>query len=258
MRFQSYGKSDIGKVRSNNEDSFLIDEEIGLLILADGMGSHNSGEVASRLAVNAIYETMQNFLFNDKKITLEQMDPRWSPQTHQLVWSIRFSNQLIHDTGNTKVEHKGMGTTVEALLLRHNTISIGHVGDSRVYFVRDGRIKQLTEDHSLIAQQIKKGLIHKEFLERLTLQNVLLRAVGIQEKVEIDQIEMEANADDFFLLCSDGLTKMVQDHEMLETVLQLKSPKDVVEHLIDCANKRGGVDNTTVMAARILHGADAA
>lgn len=251
MKLEIFGKSDAGKVRTNNEDGFLIDEEISLFTIADGMGGHNSGEVASKMAVNVICDSMRRFILNGQKAIFGKVNPQLSEHTNQLGSSIRLSNQFIYETARSKTHYQGMGTTVDSALIQKNKISIGHIGDSRIYLVREGVLHQLTQDHSLVAEQVRQGLLTKEEGEKSHLKNILTRALGVDESVEVDLIEMDCYDGDLLIACTDGLNRMVTDEEILNTVRQMKNPKMIVEHLIDLANAAGGMDNITVISAQL-------
>lgn len=251
MKLEIFGNSDVGRKRTNNEDSFKIDEKIGLLVVADGMGGHSAGEVASKMAVETICDSMRRFILNGEKAVLGKINPSFSERTNQLASSIRLSNQIIYESAKAKPQYQGMGTTVDGVWIGKEKISIGHVGDSRVYLVRVGKIHQLTRDHSLVAEQQAKGLITKEEAEQSQMKNILTRAVGVEENVEVDMLETEWYDGDILIACTDGLCKMVRDEQILETVFQMKTPKLTVEHLIDLANVAGGVDNTTVVVAHL-------
>ena len=251
MNFEFYGKSDVGKVRQNNEDHFHIEEKLGLLIVADGMGGHNSGEVASKIAVEVTEDSMRKFIQDGQKVILGKVNPKFSEQANQLASSVRLANQCIFETAKSKPQHQGMGTTIDCFLIQKNKFCVAHVGDSRVYLVREGKLYQVTEDHSLVSDQLRKGLITKEEAGKSHMKNILTRALGVDEGVEVDIYEMDCYAGDLLISCTDGLDKMVTDEQILKTVQEMKTPKMIGEHLIDLANAAGGVDNTTVVVAQL-------
>ena len=251
MRFEAYGKTDVGRLRSNNEDQFLVDADLGLLIVADGMGGHNAGEVASKMAVDVIHDSMRRFAEGGQKTILGKIDPRFNDRTNQLASSVRLSNQFIRESARINPQNHGMGTTVDCVLIQKDRLSIGHVGDSRVYLMRSGQLHHLTEDHSLVEEQVRQGILKREEAERSQLKHILTRALGVDESVEVDLSEVPFYDGDLVLACTDGLMKMVSDEEVLKAVLQMKTPKLIVEHLIDLANVAGGVDNVTVVAAHL-------
>lgn len=249
MKFEVFGKSDVGKVRTNNEDNFKIDEEIGLFIVADGMGGHSSGEVASKMAVDVICDSMRRFILGGQTAIIGKINPQYSERANQLASSVRLSNQFIYETARSKPQHQGMGTTIDSVLIQKNKISIAHVGDSRIYLVRDNKLHQLTQDHSLVGDQVRQGLITKEEAEKSHLKNILTRALGVDETTEVDLVEIDGYNGDILVGFTDGLDKMVSDDEILNTVATMKTPKMIAEHLVDMANASGGVDNTTVVVA---------
>ncbi|MBN1621482.1 MAG: Stp1/IreP family PP2C-type Ser/Thr phosphatase [Endomicrobiales bacterium] len=235
MALEFGAKTDIGTVRSNNEDNFSADEELGLFIVADGMGGHNAGEVASKMATEIITRNMR--IFAKQKSNLAR----------HLVSSIELANQSIYEASRKYAQNQGMGTTVVAGLLRDDTHIIGWVGDSRVYLIRHGNIEQLTLDHSLVQEQISKGLITPEQAEQSEYKNVLTRALGANENVQADVVEIPAFDEDYLVLCSDGLIRTVADEDILKIVKELKEPQSISEKLIDLAKETGGRDNITVI-----------
>lgn len=251
MKVEVFGKTDPGKVRKNNEDSFLVDEQLGLYIVADGMGGHSAGEVASKMAVDVIRDSFQRFIASGStnKI-IGKVNPKFGERTNQLASCVRLSNQFIYESARAKPQHQGMGTTVDALYVQKNKISISHIGDSRIYLFRDGKLKQVTDDHSLVADQVRQGILKVEEAEKSHLKNILTRALGVDETVEVDMVELEAQDKDLFLSCTDGLNKMVSDEDIAKTVIEMKTPKMIAEHLIDLANVAGGVDNVTVTVVK--------
>jgi protein phosphatase len=246
------GISDIGRVRKNNEDCFSMDERLGLFLVADGMGGHASGEVASRMAVEIINETYSRPFKGRKGPLLGNYDPTLTPASNRVLSSIRFANMAIFDAAQRKKEYHGMGTTIVALLIQDETATIANVGDSRIYRIREGLIEQLTEDHSLVYQQLKIGLITEEEARTSKAKNIITRALGVMKNVPIDVDEHVIQEDDRFILCSDGLTDLVKDEEILEIVTNNKEgPSQTCNLLIELANKRGGHDNITVLLVHI-------
>ncbi len=252
MKINLYGKTDIGLNRENNEDNFCIDETMNLFIVADGMGGHASGQVASKIAVDVIKERLQYVL---KKDNIEYyQNPKNSKHANYLVNCIHIANQVIYEAGQKYQQNKGMGTTIAAALIDGNNLIVANVGDSRLYLIRDNTINQLTMDHSLVMEQVRKGLITLEEANKSDMQNVLLRALGNEQTVEVDVSEMPLNNNDYILLCSDGMVRMVNDEKILEVIQELKDPKIICEKLITLANNAGGKDNITVVVANIKKG----
>ena len=234
-----YGsRTDLGKVRKNNEDNLTIDPEIGLFIVADGMGGANSGEVASKMAVDIIRNNLRQHLIKKNEKT---------NYTAHLISSLELANQAIFEASQNYQQNKGMGTTIVAVLSHDKTYTFGWVGDSRIYLVRHNMIQQLTTDHSLVQEQVRKGLIKPEQAEFSEYKNILTRALGIAQNVEAEVLETPAFGNDYLILCSDGLTRGVSDAKMLEVVESLKEPQAISEKLVDLANEAGGKDNCTVV-----------
>ena len=238
MALEYGAKTDLGKVRKNNEDNFTVDPKIGLFVVADGMGGHNSGEVASKIATDIIKNSLNQAL-NNKSAKPDYVK--------HLLSSMQLANQAIFEASQTYNENQGMGTTVVIVLSHDKTYTLGWVGDSRIYLVRHNAIQQLTTDHSLVQEQINKGLIKPEEAEFSQYKNIITRALGIAEKVNADIVETPAFDDDYLILCSDGLTRAVSDENILETVRNLKDPQAICDKLTDMANENGGKDNCTVV-----------
>lgn len=240
------GRTDVGRVRKNNEDNFAIDEGLGLIVVADGMGGHNSGEEASRLAV----ETIVKFARTDG--AGQGSDGKLSPRARQLEGCIKAANELIYEKGRAVPKDAGMGTTVVAALVEDRKVIVAHVGDSRLYRYRKGKLELLTDDHSLVGDQIKRGLITAEEAAKSALQNILTRAVGAEPEVKVDVAEHELLPGDVVVLATDGLTKMLSDDQVAKTIARDSTPAAVVASLVEQACAAGGVDNVTVAAARII------
>ena len=242
------GKSDLGQVRKNNEDCYYLGPEIGLFLVADGMGGHKSGEVASRLACDIISNNIKYKSIDNKAKTIYgEANPSLSNDSNNLLSAVRLANRMIFEAGSNNVQNHGMGTTLVAVLIRDKSYTIAWVGDSRIYLVRHGRIQQITTDHSLVQEQVNKGLISSEQAETSEFKNVLTRALGTSEEVEVDIAETNSFAGDYLLLCSDGLTRMVPDQQILETIKTFVQPEAICDELINIANKAGGRDNITAV-----------
>lgn len=251
MKFEIAARTDVGKKRANNEDQFLIDQDGGLFIVADGMGGHNHGEVASKMAVDVTHDAMKKFMLNGQKTILGKIDPRFSERANQLASSVRLANQFIFESAKSNPKHQGMGTTIDAVLIQKSKVSVAHVGDSRIYLVREGNLRQITQDHSLVADQVRQGLLKQEEAEKSPMKNVLTRALGVDANAEVDLIEADCYNGDVLIGCTDGLDKMVSGGEILKAVQQMKTPKMIAEHLVDLANAAGGIDNVTVVVAQL-------
>ncbi len=245
---QVVGLTNRGLKRTRNEDSFFASAESGLalLVVADGMGGHRAGNVASAIAVGIA----------------EQI---WSELDKTGIPSVKRARKLINtllSEANDKIfieaenesERRGMGTTLTAALLCGNRLTIGHVGDSRAYKVADGQVSLLTKDHSLIGQMIEEGRLKPEEAEKHPQKHVLTRALGVSSDLEVDITELEIDAGSTLLLCTDGLTNMVRDNEILSICNEKSEPALLAEALIDLANSRGGFDNITVVIASGIGG----
>lgn len=251
MKLTAAGSTDPGKVRSNNEDAFHLDVARGLLLVADGMGGHASGEVASRMTVEVIGGYFARAGKGEKTQVGERL-PEWSAETNALASAVRLANMAVFEAAQNAVQWQGMGTTVAAVLVEGRRLCIAHVGDSRVYLIRSGNITQLTDDHSLVSEQVKRDLITKDEAASSSLRNVLTRAVGIGPEVDVDLDELTLADGDILVLCSDGLTGMVSDGDLASVVTAERDPARACSTLIRMANENGGLDNITVIAARIV------
>ena len=241
-------KSDLGLKRKVNEDSFLADESIGLFMVLDGIGGHLAGEVASKLGLNTIKENVIRSI-NDKPLADNQ---NLSREVQILNESLLLANQIIYEAANSQPEYFGMGTTVASLLLGRENIAIAHVGDSRIYLIRENSIERLTEDHSLVMEQLKRGIISAEEAEKSEMKNIITRALGAEELLTPTIDELMPFNNDLFLICSDGLTDLVTDDELLEIILKSRHLFDqAVQNLIDKANVKGGKDNITAILVNI-------
>ncbi len=242
------GVTDVGRVRTNNEDSYRILDT--LFVLSDGMGGEAHGEIASSLAVESIVNYC-NQAKDDSGVTLVTETPdNWSAKTKQLQNAVRAANLAIFDSAQKNHEQQGMGATVTAAWLNDTKLSIAHVGDSRAYLLRSGSLQQLTNDHSLVAEQVRRGIISRQQAEESEMQSVLLRALGAHNEVEVDVDETAIYPGDVLLLCSDGLTRMVTEPEIAGTLQAETDPSAAAQKLIDLANDNGGLDNITAIVAR--------
>jgi protein phosphatase len=251
LAWDFFGRTDPGCVRSNNEDSLGIDADLGLLIVADGMGGHNSGEVASGLAVSTIRDYALRTLGGRKALVAESGDPGGSARCRRLEHFIKAANTVIYEKGCAVPQDAGMGTTVVAVLADESSLSVAHVGDSRLYLFRLGVLRQLTEDHSLVGDQLRRGLITPEAAAHSTLQHILTRAVGAEAEVKVDVAEHPVRPGDVVLLATDGLNKMVSDEELAQVLAREPSTAQVVDTLVDMARRAGGSDNITVICGRL-------
>jgi len=248
VRITSSGMTDVGLKRGHNEDNYLINEELNLFVVADGMGGHAGGEYASAIAVNTVEEIVTSMEVDGAEVS-DATDPVEITR-QRLSHAIRLSGRRIFEKAREQPEYHGMGTTAVVLLLDGKNAFVAHVGDSRLYLLRDGKIEQVTEDHSLIAEKIRHGLITPEEAKSHRMRNVITRSLGYQEDVEVDIQVRAVRRGDQYLLCSDGLSGHVQDAEVGD-LMQRHSPQDAARHLIGLACERGGEDNITTIIARV-------
>ena len=240
-----------GMVRDHNEDAIGSDSDIGLLVLADGMGGYNAGEVASGIAVQTITELASEGANreerNDKDPTTGLMR-----QTIVLRDAVARANKIIYQTAKSQTHCEGMGTTLVAAMFFDNKISIAHVGDSRAYRLREGKFEQITLDHSLLQELVDRGFYSEEEAQRSTNRNYVTRALGVEPTVEVDVNEYDVLPEDVYLLCSDGLSDMVEDEDIHLTISTFNASLDVVgQQLVQLANDHGGRDNISIMMAQI-------
>ena len=244
--------SDTGRKRPHNEDSTASDVTMGFAVLADGMGGYKAGEVASAIAVTSVLNRVRDEIV---KLPTGEVD-EGSGYTYEsllLREAITGANQYIYQTANTEPLCQGMGTTVVSVLFYDNRVSIAHVGDSRLYRLRDGVFEQVTADHSLVQELINRGFFTKEEAVANTPKNLVTRALGIEEEVDVDVQEEPALPGDIYLLCTDGLNDMISDEEIHLTLSKYSA--NLVQagrELIRIANENGGKDNISVILARPL------
>ena len=253
MRFESFGLSDRGLRRHHNEDAFLVRDDLGLAIVADGMGGHAAGEVASDLAVKEVERTVERTAAVSPGEWPEEWDRRLSADANRLMAAIAAAHRSVTDAVEGNIGLRGMGATVVGALLDgpSGKLTIAHVGDSRAYSFRAGELVLLTSDHSWVHEQVIAGLLTEEAARNHPLKNVVTRALGGTQEPLVDVREETARPGDLVLLCSDGLNTMLDDSE-IEVLLQRESDLVRLGHnLVQEANRRGGVDNVTVVLLRV-------
>ncbi len=250
LKVTSCGITDIGRKRPNNEDNYLINDELNLYVVADGMGGHAAGEFASQIAVDTVEEVFLNLGRDEHVAPLNGEVSRDDQIREKLEYAIRLAGRRIYERALDEPEYRGMGTTALAIYMNGNRMFISHVGDSRGYRIRREGIEQLTEDHSLVMEQIKAGLITPEHAKTHRLKNIITRSLGYQEEVEVDTRIETLEPGDTFLLCSDGLSNIVEEDEMHEIVCRLHF-QEAVFQLVEVALDRGGDDNITLILARV-------
>lgn len=251
METQAWCRSNVGRVRKENEDAFIADPDQGIFVVCDGMGGHAAGEVASRTAVEIVAAELRQVIH-----VIRELDAKNKPADRQHVCELldaavqhacKRVNQIAQDTP----EYRGMGTTMSVLVVAGAMGYIAHVGDSRIYMVRGGKPYQLTEDHTVVAEQLKRGLVTAEEAKDAPYRSVLTRAVGIQEYVQVDTLPFEILPADYFILCSDGLSNYVRSEEYMGFLSNFTA-NDVPQKLVDTANERGGRDNITVILVDVV------
>jgi len=251
VQIESGGATHVGRIRANNEDSYRIVAPLNLFVLSDGMGGEAHGEVASALAVETVAAHCTEALTGSLTPFQHPASPELSVETRLLVNAVRLANRKIHEAAQASAEHHGMGATMTAAWVVDRRLSLVHVGDSRAYLFRAGSLMQLTQDHSLVAEQVRKGMLTPQQAENSEMQSVLLRALGAQTDVEVDTEEVPLMADDVLLLCSDGLTRMLTEPEIATTLGLERDAQRAAERLVSLANDAGGFDNVTVVVARL-------
>ena len=244
--------TDVGKVRDHNEDAIGSNSDIGLLVLADGMGGYNAGEVASGIAVQTITELAAEGAEREER---NDIDPSsgFMRQTIVLRDAIARANKIIFQTAQSQTHCEGMGTTLVAAMFYDNRVSIAHVGDSRAYRMRGGKFEQLTMDHSLLQELVDRGFYSEEEAQRSTNRNYVTRALGVEPSVDVEVQEFEVLPGDIYLLCSDGLPDMVEDEDIHLTIRTFNASLDVVgQQLVQLTNDHGGRDNVSIMLAQVI------
>lgn len=245
------GKSDVGCVRTNNEDNFGYDSRFGIFVVCDGMGGQAAGEVASKMAVDILLDYFREGARSGNYRQVGEPLQGVSTDARALASAIQLANRTIYETGQQQTSKSGMGSTIVAVLIRGNALSVGHVGDSRIYLIRQNVIQQLTQDHSLVMEQVRRGYITREQAERSEMQNIILRALGSEESVEPDVEDLVVLSGDTLVLCSDGLTRHVHDEEILKIISSASSLEQSCATLVEAAKNNGGDDNITCLLLRI-------
>ncbi|MDH5619003.1 MAG: Stp1/IreP family PP2C-type Ser/Thr phosphatase [Gammaproteobacteria bacterium] len=243
--------TDTGRVREHNEDAIGSNPDIGLMVLADGMGGYNAGEVASGIAVQIVTELASEGAAREE---LNDIDPLSGLMRLSIILrdAVYRSNKIIYQTAQSQTHCEGMGTTIVACMFYDNKVSVAHVGDSRAYRLRGGALEQITLDHSLLQELVDRGFYSEEEAQRSTNRNYVTRALGVEPTVEVEVREYDVLPDDIYLLCSDGLPDMVEDDDIHLTISTFNASLDVVgQQLIDLANDHGGRDNVSVMLAQV-------
>lgn len=246
------GKTDIGCVRENNEDNFGYDSRHGIFVVCDGMGGQAAGEVASKMAVDVMLRYFREAHNGNGFHAISNSLTSPSPIAKSLANALRLANETIFAAGESEVGHLRMGSTAVAAVVRGHSLAIGHVGDSRIYLVRQGSIQQLTQDHSLVMEQVRMGFISREEASTSAMQNVILRALGTEAEVQPDVEDLIVMPGDTLLMTSDGLTRLVNDGEILEMIVGSSTLPQACNKLVQAAKHKGGDDNITCLLLRIV------
>ena len=252
MEIKAYGLTHVGRQRQHNEDSYLVADEAKLFLVADGMGGHAAGEIASRIAVDSISEFILHTKEDDGTWP-HAYDEHFKRSTNRLMAAVRLANTRVLEAMRKDARLRGMGTTVVACLADGETMSVAHVGDSRAYMIRNNQLQRITNDHSWVFEQVQAGMLTEAEAEKHPLRNVITRALGGALQVTPDASEIEVKEGDVFLLCSDGLTGMVPEDEILKVVTQSNGDLEkACQKLIEEANERGGLDNVTAILVKAV------
>jgi protein phosphatase len=250
-KFSHVELTDVGRVREHNEDNIGCDPDVGLWVLADGMGGYNAGEVASGIAVKTTLDLVTEACKRENRAAVEP-ETGYMRQTIVLRDAITRANKIIHQTAQSQPQCEGMGTTMVACLFFDNRISIAHVGDSRLYRMRDNRFEQITMDHSLLQELVDRGYYSQEEAQRSTNRNYVTRALGVEPQVQVEVQEVDVRRGDYFLMCSDGLPDMVEDEDIHLTINTFSASVETIgEQLIKLTNDNGGRDNVSIIVVRI-------
>jgi serine/threonine protein phosphatase PrpC len=250
LHLRTSGISDIGLQREGNEDSLLVEDSLGLYIVADGMGGHLAGEVASQVAVEMINKSYRKWLTNEtpEDELFGQPDRSLSKPGNYILSSIRLANRVIYEMALEYEQYHGMGTTVTIVLVTPDLVVAANVGDSRIYMVRDGRLERLSKDHTIVSEQVEMGVMSAEEAAASPLKHILTRNLGSAETVDAEIFEIEPSTRDRLILCSDGLTDLVSDEEILAVTKKAEDPENLCKRFVQLVRSRGAHDNTTIVS----------
>ncbi len=248
LELEVAGRSDVGRVRPSNEDNFGYDEQLGIFVVCDGMGGHAAGEIASQIAVDTVLQFFREHTSDVESNAFLDDAPLGA---RLLAEAVRKANDAILSYADQHENTSGMGTTLVAARFANGVFSIANVGDSRIYLLREGQLLQLTEDHSLVMEQVRRGLMTLEQAKHSAAQNIITRALGTDESTLPDLGEFPAQGGDVLLLTTDGVLRHVDDPEIRAILLQLPSLQAACDTLIDAANEGGGEDNSTCVLIRV-------
>ncbi len=250
LRIEAVGETNVGMKRGHNEDNFGLAETQGLYVVADGMGGHASGEVASKMAVDVMVDFFEATEADPERTWPFKMDRSRGYEENRLVTAVKLANLRIFESAQRDPRQRGMGTTLVSIFTVEDGVYVAHVGDSRVYRVREGVLEMLTEDHSLLNDYIKMKKLTEEEIANFPHKNVIVRALGMKDAVKVDTRFEASRVGDTYLLCSDGLSGPVTDDQILAIMTSAPDLKTAASNLIAAANANGGPDNVTVVLAR--------
>jgi protein phosphatase len=250
LQLRTSGISDIGLQREGNEDALLVEDSLGLYIVADGMGGHLAGEVASQVAVEMINKSYRKWLMSEtpEDELFGHPDRSLSRPGNYILSSIRLANRVIYEMAVEYEQYHGMGTTVTIVLVTRDLVVAANVGDSRIYMVRDGRLERLSKDHTIVSEQVAMGVMSAEEAASSPLKHILTRNLGSAETVDAEIFEIEPSSKDRLILCSDGLTDLVSDEEILAVTKKAEDPENLCQKFVQLVRSRGAHDNTTVVS----------
>ncbi len=259
MKLLAAGVTNVGMKRAHNEDNHILVPEENLFVVADGMGGHASGEVASEIAVTSAAEFFKMTSADEEQTWPYKEEKGLKYEENRLVAAIKLANRRIFETAQADVRKRGMGTTIVGVLFTHNGAYVGHCGDSRGYRFRNMKLEQLTEDHSLLNDYLRNHKLSQEEIDAFPHKNVIVRALGMKDTVQVDVSRLEPLPNDLYILCSDGLSGMIKDEEM-QTIMQgwqgdparCEDIDGLCTNLIDVANKNGGTDNVTCVIIKVI------
>jgi protein phosphatase len=250
MKLLSFGGTDTGRSRPQNEDAFLVYDAVGLYAVADGIGGHEGGEIASRIAIDALFEVVPDMLSDKGRTPPAGFSAQAGQELSALRYALYLANRRIRASGERGPAFARMGTTLTALLFTKGSAFLAHIGDSRAYRLRNGKLEQMTKDHSVVAEQVRAGTLRPEQARMSSYRHVITRALGIEDAIAPEEAILPLQRNDIFLLCTDGLTEMVSDGE-IEKILSISTLRTAVGSLIDTANKAGGADNITTVIVQV-------
>ena len=251
MTIEAFGVTDLGKKRTTNEDCLFLDEDGELILVFDGMGGHRAGDVASRLAMDAVssfYKANTGYSEEHKEI-FDDYDSRFSFRTNLLRQAVVSANLTVLEESLAHDDQVGMGSTIAGMAIHGHTVSMINVGDSRVYLIRDGTMEQISRDHTLAEDQVERGLLSRDEAEASQLKHILSSVIGVDGSIRVHMDEIAAIEGDVYFLCTDGLTSVMDDDEILSMIIDGGANRDALNLMIEEVNERGGPDNTTLAIA---------